>query len=421
MALQKILKDSIGTGFRKVVTQGNDLLVGAQATVISTNSIAIVASFSNQMITVRGTVVSEMSDAIVMVSSNTDPGKKVIIEKGALVSGQNDGVVINGTRLMFVNRGTLVGSDALDLESEGPGKSVVRNEGTLIGASNGIFASGSQDTLIFNTGSILSPGADAIDLNNGNDQLTNKGLIRGDVNLAGGNDVYLGKGGKVFGEIIGAAGNDRFAPGGGRERIDGGDGTDVLDFRQGGPVRVALDGSFAGTGAAKNDTYLDIENVLGSQRADTIRGDIDNNLLNGFGGADRINAIAGQDTLIGGAGRDKMTGGGPGSDFFRYAKVGEGGDEITDFSSDDGFGDDDAFQISAAGFKGGLSAGVLGAGQFKSGGNNQAGDANDRFIFRTGDETLWFDRDGNKDGFKPVLLADLQDGAVMTAADIFIF
>jgi hypothetical protein len=64
--------------------------------------------------------------------------------------------------------------------------------------------------------------------------------------------------------------------------------------------------------------------------------------------------------------------------------------------------------------------GVLGIGRFKSGGNNQAGDGNDRFIFRTGDETLWFDRDGTG-GAAPVLIADLQNGATMTYQDIVIF
>jgi Ca2+-binding RTX toxin-like protein len=151
-----------------------------------------------------------------------------------------------------------------------------------------------------------------------------------------------------------------------------------------------------------------------------ILGDINNNLLNGFGGNDKIQALAGQDTLIGGAGQDTLNGGGIGPDFFRYAKASDGRDKVQDFSSDDGLGDNDAFEISAAGFKGGLSAGVLSAAQFKSGGNNQAGDANDRFIFREGDTTLWYDRDGTKNGFAPVLIADLQAGATMTNLDIII-
>lgn len=38
-------------------------------------------------------------------------------------------------------------------------------------------------------------------------------------------------------------------------------------------------------------------------------------------------------------------------------------------------------------------------------------------FFRTTDKTLWFDIDGVR-GEGPVLIADLQDSAVFTAADI---
>ena len=50
---------------------------------------------------------------------------------------------------------------------------------------------------------------------------------------------------------------------------------------------------------------------------------------------------------------------------------------------------------------------------------NLAQDANDRFIFRTTDQTLWFDVDGTGGG-GPRLIADLQAGAVVTAADILL-
>lgn len=49
-----------------------------------------------------------------------------------------------------------------------------------------------------------------------------------------------------------------------------------------------------------------------------------------------------------------------------------------------------------------------------------AQDGNDFFIFRTTDQTLWFDVDGNP-GTAPILIADLQVGVTVTSSDIVIF
>ncbi len=65
-------------------------------------------------------------------------------------------------------------------------------------------------------------------------------------------------------------------------------------------------------------------------------------------------------------------------------------------------------------------AGTLAAAAFQSSADNIAQDADDRFIFRTTDQTVWFDVDGNGTG-AAVLIADLQAGAVVTAADFLIF
>jgi hypothetical protein len=82
-------------------------------------------------------------------------------------------------------------------------------------------------------------------------------------------------------------------------------------------------------------------------------------------------------------------------------------------------GNNDRFQFSASGFGGGLVAGALAANQFQSRADNLAQDADDRFIFRTTDNTLWFDADGNGAG-AAVMIADLHVLATVTAADIFI-
>jgi hypothetical protein len=48
-----------------------------------------------------------------------------------------------------------------------------------------------------------------------------------------------------------------------------------------------------------------------------------------------------------------------------------------------------------------------------------AQDADDRFIFRTTDQTLWYDADGSGSG-AALMIADLQAGATMTNLDILI-
>ncbi len=81
-------------------------------------------------------------------------------------------------------------------------------------------------------------------------------------------------------------------------------------------------------GEAQGDSYVAIENVNGSQGADTLVGNGGVNVLNGFAGAD---------TLRGGGAMDQLTGG-AGADSFVYGAIGDspssaaGRDLITDFS-----------------------------------------------------------------------------------------
>ena len=67
-----------------------------------------------------------------------------------------------------------------------------------------------------------------------------------------------------------------------------------------------------------------------------------------------------------------------------------------------------------------LPEALLPAAQFQIKADNLAQDSNGHFIFRTTDQTLWFDANGNAAGGL-TLLADLQAGASVTAANILIF
>jgi Ca2+-binding RTX toxin-like protein len=146
-----------------------------------------------------------------------------------------------------------------------------------------------------------------------------------------------------------------------------------------------------------------------------LRGNAAVNSLFGAGGEDWLDGAGGNDFLRGGNGSDILTGG-AGNDTFAFLAIYEISDTITDFSSA-AAGNNDRFQISAASFGGGLVAGALAANQFRSRADNVAQDADDRFIFDTTDQTLWFDVDGNGSA-AAVMVAQLQFDATITSLDI---
>lgn len=257
------------------------------------------------------------------------------------------------------------------------------------------------------------------DLANAPDLIVNKGFIRGAISLGGGNDSYDGRGGFSLDVVRGEAGADRFVAGSGDEDFDGGAGIDRLDFSATAGIRVALDGLFDNTGTAAGDNYVSIENIIGSARGrDRLRGNAADNALFGGGGIDTLEGAEGQDTLVGGLGKDILLGD-VGNDVFRFGSAAEGGDRLNDFALTTG--NNDTIWISARGFGGGLKAGELAQSQFRVAAVNKAGDGNDRFIFRTTDQTLWFDRDGTGRKFAPVLIADLPAETALESWDIWLF
>ncbi len=92
-------------------------------------------------------------------------------------------------------------------------------------------------------------------------------------------------------------------------------------------------------------TFINFDNVKGTNQSDTIVGDRQNNILFGNGGNDTLSGKSGNDTLAGGLGTDTLTGG-LGADKFVFTNVLEGVDIIKDFKAVEG----DKIQISQAGF-----------------------------------------------------------------------
>ncbi|MBD2620888.1 endo-1,3-1,4-beta-glycanase ExsH [Microcystis flos-aquae FACHB-1344] len=138
-----------------------------------------------------------------------------------------------------------------------------------------------------------------------------------------------------------------------------------------------------------------------------------NNIITGNSGNNTLNGSDGNDTLIGGTGNDTITGG-TGSDRFTFNNRNEGIDTITDFLSSQG----DKITVSAAGFGGGLAAGVaITTAQFVLG--TTALNASNRFIYNTITGGLFFDGDGTGT-LAAIQIATLSSKPTLTASDILV-
>lgn len=170
-----------------------------------------------------------------------------------------------------------------------------------------------------------------------------------------GNDVIVGRAGAN--SMLGGAGNDRLYSGRDADSIDGGADVDSVFYAYSDAgVEVDLLDGIGQFGFAEGDRLTAVENLYGSDHADTLRGDQDANLivgqegddvLLGRGGNDRLLGRDGDDTLEGGEGNDRLEGGEGedvlvggagndrligelGADVFVYT-LGDGRDRIDDF------------------------------------------------------------------------------------------
>ncbi len=107
----------------------------------------------------------------------------------------------------------------------------------------------------------------------------------------------------------GGTGDDTLIGGAGADTLDGGAGTDAADYSDSASaVTVNLQTGTGTGGDAQGDTLTNIENIVGSDYADTLTGD------------------SGANTLTGGAGADALFGG-DGSDLFVFG-TGDGADTV---------------------------------------------------------------------------------------------
>ena len=111
-----------------------------------------------------------------------------------------------------------------------------------------------------------------------------------------GNDTLDGRGGDDT--LNGLGGDDILIGGSGADSLNGGAGSDWASYSTATAAIIAnLATPAANTGDASGDSYRSIENLLGSDFADTLVGDAMANILEGGAGNDTLRGAAGADTF----------------------------------------------------------------------------------------------------------------------------
>ena len=201
----------------------------------------------------------------------------------------------------------------------------------------------------------------------------------------GGNDVLMG--GSGGGTMNGGPGNDSLQVGEDDDNVlVGGAGRDRADFSQV-PVPLTLDLADTApqnTGVG-NNTLSEIEDAVGTQMADTIRGTNGANILLGRLGDDLIDGRGGSDTIMGDQGEDDLLGG-AGVDTLSFAGAGGGvrADIAVSTAQDTNVGYDRLRQFEN--IMGSAFADML----FGNSGANTllGGNGNDRLVGRSGNDGL---------------------------------
>ncbi|WP_371158207.1 beta strand repeat-containing protein [Jannaschia sp. 2305UL9-9] len=122
----------------------------------------------------------------------------------------------------------------------------------------------------------------------------------------GGNNMLMGGDGSD--RLIGNDGQDTLIGGAGADTLLGGNGVDTADYSSAASgVSASLFDPSGNTGDARGDTYSGIEQLIGSEFADTLGDGTGANGLFGLGGDDLFVARTGPDSYNGGDGIDTIT------------------------------------------------------------------------------------------------------------------
>ena len=131
-------------------------------------------------------------------------------------------------------------------------------------------------------------------------------------------DLLVGNGEKN--SLSGGLGNDTLIGGAGADALNGGDGTDTASYDAGNQstegVTINLQTGGGSGGDAEGDSFISIENLVGTNLADKLTGSTGANVLWGGEGNDQLDGGGGNDSLYGDAGDDMLKNSGTGTHYF---------------------------------------------------------------------------------------------------------
>ena len=233
----------------------------------------------------------------------------------SLLGGDGADTVIGGVGSDTVAGG--VGADSL-VGGTGDDVYIVDNLGDLVSEVAGEGA----DKVIALIDYVMSGEIENLDLGSGASRGTGNALANimqandngNELQGGGGNDQL--RGGKGNDKLQGGDGDDRVDAGEGNDEIVGGDGagndtyvggvgTDTVRYTSAiTGITVDLTLGTASGNEIGSDTLSEIENVIGGQAGDSLKGNSQANNIDGYTGNDTINGYGGADTLVGGQGSD---------------------------------------------------------------------------------------------------------------------
>ena len=247
----------------------------------------------------------ENGDDIINAGGGND---LVEVGPGNVVSDGGSGV---DTFSLWGNNATYASGVTVSLLLQGSAQTTGIGSMTIAGFEN-LSGSIGNDTLTGDAGdNVLAGdlGNDTLSGGAGNDTLYGDGRVIVDTHDTGFSGPITTYADASLLPGAGAAGDDILEGGDGDDTLNGGGGSDSASYASAtGGVQVDLTFG-AASGAAGDDTLIDIENFLGSEFDDFARGDNGSNTLAGFGGHDLLRGRGGNDVIKGGDGDDYVEGG----------------------------------------------------------------------------------------------------------------
>lgn len=313
--------------------EGNDMIYGSRShdTITVGNGDNTIYGYEGNDVVVTGTgnntvdlgsgnnTLTASSGNDIVTASDGDNEIDVGNGNNQITLGNGDNEITSGTG----NDTITVGSGDAVIAA-GNGINTITTNGGVVSITTGtgndtITANGGSGTITAGDGVnviTVTTGNFTINSGSGNDQVTagngNNTISVGD----GVNTVTAGNGNNT---IIGGSGNDTFTAGNGNNTFSGGlgtnsytggSGTNTVDYSlvTTTAVNVSLLAATA-TGTSLNDTFTNVQNVVGTGLNDTITGNTGANTLSGGAGNDTITGGGGNDTYYGGDGNDTINGG----------------------------------------------------------------------------------------------------------------